>query len=183
MRTLPAIIGGLGLTIALAGPSFAQQVAATTDQAPAVTSNQTESGPNGSLQRYHGAFRASKLVGSNVYNQSGQTVGSVDDLLIGEDGKISQAVVSVGGFLGIGGKLVAVPFNEFKFVESRKSTTADSAVAPMEPTTATVNTPPANATLPAKTSAAAAEPVYFSVVLPSATKSSLSSAAEFKYAG
>jgi sporulation protein YlmC with PRC-barrel domain len=190
VRTLSAIIGGIGLTVALAGPTFAQQVAATNDTPPAAMTNAPgDNGPNGSLRRYNGEFRASKLVGSNVYNQSGQTIGSVDDLLIGQDGKISQAVVSVGGFLGIGGKLVAVPFGEFKFVESRKSTAAaDSDAPPMTTTMAGTSTGTATGTatttVPAHTMKTSdAEPVYFSIVLPSATKNSLSSAAEFKYQG
>jgi len=185
VKTLSAIIGGIGLTVALAGPTFAQQVAATTEPPAAMTNGPAENAPNGSLQKYHGEFRASKLVGSNVYNQGGQTIGSVDDLLIGSDGKISQAVVSVGGFLGIGGKLVAVPFDQFKFVESRQSTAADTNPAPMTTTAAGASAP---TTVPAdngtmKTGMAGSDPVYYSIVLPSATKNSLSSAAEFKYQG
>jgi sporulation protein YlmC with PRC-barrel domain len=182
VKALSAIIGGIGLTVALAGPTFAQQVAATTEPPAAMANGPADSGPNGSLQRYHGDFRASKLVGSNVYNQSGQTIGSVDDVLIGQDGKVSQAVVSVGGFLGIGGKLVAVPFGDFKFVESRKSTAADTNVAP----TAAVAGASAPTTVPAdkaSTMRTGPETAYFSIVLPNATKNSLSSAAEFKYEG
>ncbi len=187
MNKIPALVAGIGLTMTFAGtlaaPAFAQQVAATDAPPAAMTNPPGDNAPNGSLQKYHDMFRASKLVGSNVYNQSGQTVGSVDDLLIGQDGKISEAVVSVGGFLGIGGKLVAVPFDQFKFVESRK-TTADTTAAP----TTTVAGASAPTTVPAdngttKTGMAGPEPVYYSIVLPSATKNSLSSAAEFKYQG
>ncbi len=187
MKTITTLLGCVGLTLVMAGPTYAQKLAATsTDTTTTMPSPSSENAPNGSLQRYHDMFRASKLVGANVYNQSGQTIGSVDDLLVGSDGKVSEAVVSVGGFLGIGGKLVAVPFTDFKFVESRKST-ADNTASPMlaNPTSSTgttpaTTTPTATTTAPMKTSSAN-EPVYYSIVLPTATKNSLSSAAEFKY--
>ena len=44
-------------------------------------------------------------------------IGDVNDLIIGDDGAITDAVVGVGGFLGIGEKNVAVPFDELKVVE------------------------------------------------------------------
>jgi sporulation protein YlmC with PRC-barrel domain len=59
--------------------------------------------------------RASKLIGSSVYNESNESIGEVDDILIppgGGSGPI--AVISVGGFLGIGAKLVAVPFERLQ---------------------------------------------------------------------
>jgi hypothetical protein len=61
---------------------------------------------NGTLQKSPDEWRSSKLVGSSVYNDQGTSIGTVDDMLIGSDGKISNAVVSVGAFLGMGSKLV-----------------------------------------------------------------------------
>ena len=58
--------------------------------------------------------RASKIVGANVYNDRNETIGSVDDLVLSDSGA-PTAVVSVGGFLGIGSKLVAVPFNQLRW--------------------------------------------------------------------
>jgi sporulation protein YlmC with PRC-barrel domain len=55
-------------------------------------------------------LRASKLNGSAVYNDQNEKIGTVDDVIIGRD-KVVFAVVNVGGFLGVGGRLVAVPFN------------------------------------------------------------------------
>src|SRR3990170_4747554 len=54
-------------------------------------------------------FRASKVIGSSVVNDAGDTVGRVDDVIIGEDGKAPFVVLAVGGFLGIGDKLVVLP--------------------------------------------------------------------------
>src|SRR5579863_3369860 len=54
--------------------------------------------------------RASKLIGSGVFNDQNQQIGSIDDLIVAPDAKVTIAVISVGGFLGIGSKLVAVPY-------------------------------------------------------------------------
>lgn len=44
-------------------------------------------------------YRASKIIGGTVVNEANETVGKVDELLIGADGKTPYAVLSVGGFL------------------------------------------------------------------------------------
>lgn len=60
-------------------------------------------------------LRAGKLVGATVYNDKNQSVGSIDDILLsqGQD-KAETAIISVGGFLGMGSKLVSVPFDKLK---------------------------------------------------------------------
>jgi sporulation protein YlmC with PRC-barrel domain len=59
--------------------------------------------------------RASKVVGASVYNDQNQSIGSVDDVLMSDsDHKAGTAVISVGGFLGMGSKLVSVPFDQLK---------------------------------------------------------------------
>ena len=59
--------------------------------------------------------RASKVVGASVYNDQNQSIGSVDDVLMSDsDHKAGTAVISVGGFLGMGSKLVTVPFDQLK---------------------------------------------------------------------
>jgi hypothetical protein len=59
-------------------------------------------------------LRASRIIGSNVYNEQNENVGEVEELLLGAQGGPSMAVISVGGFLGIGAKQVAVPFAELR---------------------------------------------------------------------
>lgn len=68
----------------------------------------------------NGSLRASKVVGSAVYNDHDQKIGSIDDLVIGTD-KTLNAVVSVGGFLGMGSKMVEVPFNKLQFGNTKGS--------------------------------------------------------------
>ena len=55
------------------------------------------------------------MVGLNVYNEKNENVGSINDLLMDKSGSIKAAVISVGGFLGMGARLVAVPFDKIKF--------------------------------------------------------------------
>ena len=60
-------------------------------------------------------LRASKFIGETVRNGKGEEIGTVDDLILDRGDKVMHAVVSVGGFLGIGDKLVVVPFEKLKF--------------------------------------------------------------------
>ena len=60
-------------------------------------------------------LRASKLIGQAVRNGKGEEIGTVDDLVLNQGDRILFAVISVGGFLGVGDRLVAVPFEELKF--------------------------------------------------------------------
>jgi len=53
-------------------------------------------------------YRASKIVGSQVYNGAGESVGTVDDVIVSGDGKVPYVVLAVGGFLGLGQRLVVV---------------------------------------------------------------------------
>ncbi len=61
--------------------------------------------------------RASGIIGANIYNEAGTSIGEVEDLIIQRDGSAPVAVVSVGGFLGMGARLVAVPLAELRFAE------------------------------------------------------------------
>jgi sporulation protein YlmC with PRC-barrel domain len=56
-------------------------------------------------------YRMSKLIGSSVINDKNEKIGTVDDVIADKDKKqLSFAVLQVGGFLGVGGHLVAVPY-------------------------------------------------------------------------
>jgi sporulation protein YlmC with PRC-barrel domain len=61
-------------------------------------------------------FQASKLIGLNVRNKEGEKLGTVHDLVFNiETGKIAYVALSVGGVLGVGEKLFAVPYNQLAF--------------------------------------------------------------------
>lgn len=70
-----------------------------------------------------GSARASKLIGSKVY-QGDTSIGQIEDILVDLDHSTLTAVVlSVGGFLGVGDKLVAVPVSRIKVGSEAKFTT------------------------------------------------------------
>ena len=66
-----------------------------------------------------GDLRASELIGSTVYDVQNQDIGSVKDIVLGHDGKVSGVVIDVGAFLGMGGKYVAVALNDLKTDNNR----------------------------------------------------------------
>ena len=66
-----------------------------------------------------GRYRASKVIGSSVVNDANQTIGKIDDLLITRDGKDPYAVLSVGGFLGMGSRMVVIRYDSLKFADNK----------------------------------------------------------------
>ena len=72
--------------------------------------------------------RASKVIGSNIYNENNESIGEVDDIIIPQGGGGAPvAVISVGGFLGIGSKLVAVPYERLQMNTERNRWTLSGA--------------------------------------------------------
>jgi sporulation protein YlmC with PRC-barrel domain len=71
------------------------------------------------VQKLAAGYRASKVIGSSVVNDRGETIGKIDDLLVSADGKQPYAVLSVGGFLGMGTRLVVVPYETLKLVDKK----------------------------------------------------------------
>jgi PRC-barrel domain len=65
-------------------------------------------------------YRASKVIGSSVLNQANETIGKIDDLLVTRDGKEPYAVLSIGGFLGMGTHMVVVRYDSLKFDPDNK---------------------------------------------------------------
>ena len=63
--------------------------------------------------------RASKIIGAPVYNENNERVGTIDDLIVTPDHSLSYAILSVGGFLGIGRRLVAVPVEQLRDQQDR----------------------------------------------------------------
>jgi hypothetical protein len=67
--------------------------------------------------------RATKLIGNKVY-KGDTSIGQIEDVLVDLDGAtISAVILSVGGFLGVGDKLVAVPVTQIKIGSEAKFTT------------------------------------------------------------
>jgi sporulation protein YlmC with PRC-barrel domain len=110
-------------------PVMAQTTTATNPAArPSTTmtspsTSMTDSSTSSRTPTYYTAdhqLRSSKLVGASVYNGQDQSIGSINDILLGDnDHKADMAVISVGGFLGIGSKWVSVPFNQLRIEDNK----------------------------------------------------------------
>jgi sporulation protein YlmC with PRC-barrel domain len=78
-----------------------------------------------------GEWRASKLVGVNVYNEANEKIGDINEVILDKSGKVANVILGVGGFLGMGEHYVAVAFDKLKWVnEPAPSTTASTSTAP-----------------------------------------------------
>ncbi len=118
-----AIDRTLGTNTTGANPSGAA-ANGTTTQTTTTTTAVTAMPTTGPLAvdaaRLHEGRRASKVIGSTVYGGDGNdSIGSVDDLIVPRDGGNLVAILSVGGFLGIGAKLVAVPYERLQYNAER----------------------------------------------------------------
>ena len=105
-------IAGVAGSVLLASIAFAQSPTATTDKMKAGTASDTSA----TSSSFQDNWRASKMVGLNVYNDNNESVGSINDMLTDKTGSVKAVVIGVGGFLGVGEHLVAVPFDKVKFV-------------------------------------------------------------------
>jgi hypothetical protein len=104
-------ITATALATMLAVPALAQQPAnpATAGQSSA---QQSSSDSPGFMQTQDPTqWRGTKLIGASVYGPDNASIGEINDVIIGSDGAIKAVVIGVGGFLGVGQKDVAVPFN------------------------------------------------------------------------
>ena len=106
-RSITLLAGATILVVALSGVAFSQG-------AP-----QTLSLMKVDPQTVATGYRTSKVVGSTVVNEANETVGTIDDLIVVPSEKVPFAVLSVGGFLGMGTTYVVVPFSALDLNEKR----------------------------------------------------------------
>jgi hypothetical protein len=119
-----ALIG----TSLVSGAAFAQT--ATTPSTPATSATPSAA----SSQSFTDNWRASKVIGLSVYNDANEKLGSISELLTDKSGKITAAIIGVGGFLGVGQHDIAVNFDQLKWVdEPVKATTASADKMPGAP--------------------------------------------------
>jgi len=170
------------LTAGLAGTALLATIALA--QTPAAAAEGTGMAPmsSSSLQ---GDWRTTKVVGLNVYNENNESIGSINDLLTDKTGNIKAVVLGVGGFLGVGTHLVAVPYDKIKFVNEPIAYTSVAgspngagnrpASPPITTGAATTGTSSGAATAPK------ANPWYPDHAVFNATKDQLKAMPEFKY--
>ncbi len=107
MKTRFIVVGAIAAAL-LASTAMAQT--------PTTTTTKPEVSSAGVTQSYKGQWRAYKMIGLDVYNQNNEKLGDISELLTDQTGKIQTAVLGVGGFLGVGERMVAVSFDQLKFV-------------------------------------------------------------------
>lgn len=122
--TPPAATSGADtMTPAPASPDASSGSMGTTAQAPAASSASgtylTEQAEN--------HISVNDFMGQAIYTSDNQSIGEINDLLVEDNGGVVAAVVGVGGFLGIGEKNVAIPFD--KITITRETATGDAAEA------------------------------------------------------
>ena len=168
MRSTMTIAMLLAAT-ALATPAFAQ-----TKPLPAPTSTMSQTNSAGE-------WRASKLVGVDVYNEQNDKVGDINEILLDHSGKVAGVVIGVGGFLGMGEHDVLVPFDQIKFV-NEPMRAASTTMTPTATTGSNTHPLPANgAPVTATTARSANEKWYPDHAVINATKEQLKGMQQFKY--
>jgi sporulation protein YlmC with PRC-barrel domain len=116
----------------------------------AQTTTTTRTDANNAATMHHeGQWRASKLVGVDVYNEGNEKIGDISEVILDKSGKVANVIIGVGGFLGMGEHYVAVAFDKLKWVnEPVRSTvaTTNAPVSTVRNTDGTVRTTTAPAT-------------------------------------
>jgi sporulation protein YlmC with PRC-barrel domain len=126
-----------------------------------------------------GNWRASKLVGLAVYNESNEKLGDISEILLDNTGKANAVIIGVGGFLGVGQHDIAVTFDKLKWVEEP----IRSASADKMPASGSSATRPSTTTGAATTTATTAskDDWYPDHAVMSGTKEQLKAMPAFKY--
>lgn len=115
-------LASTAIVMALSAPAWSQTTPPANDTPPATAPMPSPSPATAALpspdnvisQQKAEELRANTLIGMRVINSDNEALGKINDLLFNDKGSIQAAVVSVGGFLGIGDKLVAVPWTNVK---------------------------------------------------------------------
>ncbi|MBV8590390.1 MAG: PRC-barrel domain-containing protein [Acetobacteraceae bacterium] len=108
------------LRIVLGWPALPQTPPSSASSAPGGTSPAATSAivPSGSAQKSQNDWRGRTLIGTPVFNDTGQRMATINDLLITDDGKVDRVILLLRRERG---KLVAVPFNELHFLPSTRN--------------------------------------------------------------
>ena len=169
---------GLVASTLMAGTAFAQ----TPAPSPAAPAPSAAAASSTSVSSAN-AWRTSKLVGVNVYNDSNEKLGSIDELITDKQGKIQKVIVGVGGFLGMGQHDIAVNFDQLKFSDTPIPSSVSSSSSGTGPAgTSTVGSSSTTSTTASTTTArSTADNWYPDHAVMSATKDQLKAMPEFKY--
>jgi len=119
---LKTLLLSTALTAGIASASIAQTQAPSTP--PAATQTQPSVAPAAPATTMPatprvtaaapGTIKGSTLINMDVRNSADEKIGDINDVIVGTDGKVEQVIVSVGGFLGVGARKVAIAWNDVK---------------------------------------------------------------------
>jgi hypothetical protein len=165
---------GLVSSALVAGTALAQTTApAPSAPAPSAAASSTSVAPANN-------WRTSKLIGVNVYNESNEKLGSIDEMITDKQGKIAKVIIGVGGFLGMGQHDIAVNFDQLKFSDTPVPSTVSSTSTTTSPN-APSSTVGSSSTSSSATARSTADNWYPDHAVMAATKDQLKAMPEFKY--
>jgi hypothetical protein len=164
----------------ISAPAYAQSPQPADRAAPAATT----AGAQEKLA-LKGNWRASKLMGLDVYNEANEKLGDINELILDKNGKVAAVVIGVGGFLGMGEHDIAISMDKLKFVEEpvRTSTTTTTTTTPRDNAAAPRDTTTGAATGTATTTTRTSNANDWTPdhAMMSATKEQLKAMPQFKY--
>src|SRR4051794_2300634 len=121
MRTTH-VIGGLLAAALLSSTAFAQTSTTPSTSAPPAATKADVGTPQ--LSGTH--WRASKLIGVNIYNEQNEKLGDISEIILDKEGKVLGYVIGVGGFLGMGQHDILVEPSKIKFSNEPMRTASTS---------------------------------------------------------
>lgn len=107
------------ITVAVAAMLAGAPLAYAQTTQPAPTPMPQHGATSASFTTQSGDLRAGQMIGSSVYDVQNQNIGSVKDIVLDANGRVTAVVLDVGSFLGVGGKYVAVALNDLKMDNDR----------------------------------------------------------------
>jgi hypothetical protein len=169
------------ITAGLLGAALLTSAAYAQNPSPSAASPSASSTSSASMS-HHGQWRSSKLIGVNVYNANNESLGEINELLTDSSGKTQAAVVGVGGFLGMGERNVAIPFEKLKFsTEPRSSTTASNSTSANRPAGSGTMAPSTTTGSATSATNSSGNQWYPDHAILNVTKDELKAMPEFKY--
>jgi sporulation protein YlmC with PRC-barrel domain len=187
MKTHIAALCLLGT--ALSAPAFAQET--TPSASPPTSTSASSTTGQFMTQMDANEWRGSKLVGVDVYGSDNSKIGDINEVIVDRNGQAKAIVIGVGGFLGIGEKNVAIPWDKVQWNmggSASGSTVSTTSQPAGDRTTArdvaqtTTGAPADTNTQPARTAATggatlSAPPATSANTAPATTSTSVSSTA------
>ena len=166
------LLGGLLASVMIV-PALAQSNPPASANPPAATAT----APASASVAQSAAWRSSKLIGLNVYNDQNEKLGDISEILFDKSGKVEGIVIGVGGFLGMGQHDIKVDLAKLKFVDEPVRTSATTT------TTTTTTTGAANPNRPAATTTTTTRSKWYPdhAILSGVTKDQLKGMPQFKF--